>query len=57
MCTLFALLSQLFADDRFHEVTKQLLHTFYIKYPIHSQSPLSHFMRQLSIKPQTPAAH
>lgn len=60
MCqqTLFALLSQLFADDRFHEVTKQLLHTFYIKYPIQfSQSPLSHFMPQLSSKPQTPAAH
>jgi len=50
--TLFDFIGKLLADQRFETVMKKLLNMFYRKYPIQfSQSPLSNFMEQLSIKP------
>lgn len=53
--TLFEFLSKLFAEDKFQQMAKQLVHMFYIKYPIQfSQSLLRNFMDQLSIKQSNP---
>ena len=52
--TLFDLLSKLLNDNRFEKITKNLLHMFYIKYPIQfSQSLLSNFTKQLKMNVAT----
>jgi len=49
--TLFEFLSRLFDEKRFEQMTKQLVHMFYIKYPIEfSQSLLSNFLERISNK-------
>jgi len=52
--TLFDLLSKLLNDNRFEKITKNLLHMFYIKYPIQfQQSLLSNFTKELEINVAT----
>merc|ERR1711971_748998 len=50
--TLYEFLSKLFADNRFQKMAEQLVHMFYVKYPIQfSQSLLSNFMDRIAVKP------
>ena len=49
--SLYEFLDKLFGEARFEQMTKQLVHMFYIKYPIQfSQSLLSNFAQRISIK-------